>query len=220
MDAMYKAVRGTQDVLPADSGKWQYMEQTALSIAQDFGYREIRTPSLNRRRCSSGRWGDHRRGAEGNVHLPGQGERSVTLRPEGTAGAARAALEHGLLAGALPVKTSYVTSCYRYEKPQAGRLREFHQFGVECFGPPAPGGCGDHHAGRHHSGISGRYRRTAAHQLHRLPGVPGQIPRRAEGILRRPEGRPVRYLPGPAGAQSHAYPGLQVPGMCRGGRRR
>ena len=64
--------------------------------------------------------------------------RSITLRPEGTAGAVRAALEHGLLNEALPLKLSYLTSCYRYEKPQAGRLREFHQFGVECFGSPEP----------------------------------------------------------------------------------
>ena len=67
-----------------------------------------------------------------------KGGRSITLRPEGTAGAARAVLEHGLLSGALPVKVSYVTSCYRYEKSQKGRYREFHQFGVECFGASAP----------------------------------------------------------------------------------
>ncbi len=67
-----------------------------------------------------------------------KGGRSITLRPEGTAGAARAVLEHGLLAGARPVKVSYLTSCYRYEKSQKGRYREFHQFGVECFGAAAP----------------------------------------------------------------------------------
>lgn len=67
-----------------------------------------------------------------------KGGRSISLRPEGTAGAARALLENGLHNGALPVKVSYLTSCYRYENPQAGRLREFHQFGVECFGAAAP----------------------------------------------------------------------------------
>ena len=135
MDAMYKAVRGTQDVLPADSGKWQYMEQTALSIAQDFGYREIRTPVFEQTALFQRSVGETTDVVQKEMYtFLDKGERSVTLRPEGTAGAARAALEHGLLAGALPVKTSYVTSCYRYEKPQAGRLREFHQFGVEMAG--------------------------------------------------------------------------------------
>ena len=139
MDAMYKAARGTQDVLPADSGKWQYMEQTALSIAQDFGYREIRTPVFEQTALFQRSVGETTDVVQKEMYtFLDKGERSVTLRPEGTAGAARAALEHGLLAGALPVKTSYVTSCYRYEKPQAGRLREFHQFGVECFGAAAP----------------------------------------------------------------------------------
>ena len=63
-----------------------------------------------------------------------KGGRSITLRPEGTAGAVRAMVEHGLYNDALPIKAYYFTSCYRYEKPQAGRLREFHQFGVEVFG--------------------------------------------------------------------------------------
>ena len=67
-----------------------------------------------------------------------KGGRSITLRPEGTAGAARAFLENGLCNEALPQKVCYITSCYRYEKPQAGRLREFHQFGVECFGTQSP----------------------------------------------------------------------------------
>lgn len=139
MDAMYKAVRGTQDVLPADSGKWQYMEQTALSVAQDFGYREIRTPVFEQTALFQRSVGETTDVVQKEMYtFLDKGERSITLRPEGTAGAARAALEHGLLAGALPVKASYVTSCYRYEKPQAGRLREFHQFGVECFGAAAP----------------------------------------------------------------------------------
>ena len=67
-----------------------------------------------------------------------KGDRSITLRPEGTAGAVRSFLEHGLFNEPLPQKVCYLTSCYRYEKPQAGRLREFHQFGIECFGAGSP----------------------------------------------------------------------------------
>ena len=139
MDAMYKAVRGTQDVLPADSGKWQYMEQTALSVAQDFGYREIRTPVFEQTALFQRSVGETTDVVQKEMYtFDDKGGRSITLRPEGTAGAARAMLEHGLNNDALPVKASYVTSCYRYENPQAGRLREFHQFGVECFGAAAP----------------------------------------------------------------------------------
>ncbi|MCI8554277.1 MAG: histidine--tRNA ligase, partial [Clostridiales bacterium] len=139
MDITYKAMRGTQDVLPAESGRWQYVEQTALSIAQDFGYREQRTPVFEQTELFQRSVGETTDVVQKEMYtFLDKGERSVTLRPEGTAGAARAALEHGLLNGVLPVKVSYVTSCYRYEKPQAGRLREFHQFGVECFGAAAP----------------------------------------------------------------------------------
>ncbi len=137
--ANYKAMRGTQDVLPSQSGKWQYMEQTALSVAQDFGYREQRTPVFEQTELFQRSVGETTDVVQKEMYtFLDKGGRSVTLRPEGTAGAARAVLEHGLLNGALPVKVSYVTSCYRYEKPQAGRLREFHQFGVECFGAAAP----------------------------------------------------------------------------------
>ena len=107
MDAMYKAVRGTQDVLPADSGKWQSMEQTALSVAQDFGYREIRTPVFEQTALFQRSVGETTDVVQKEMYtFLDKGERSITLRPEGTAGAARAALEHGLLAGALPVKAS------------------------------------------------------------------------------------------------------------------
>ncbi len=134
-----KAPRGTGDVLPADSYKWQHIERTALAVAADFGYREIRTPVFEHTELFLRSVGETTDVVQKEMYtFTDKGDRSITLRPEGTAGVARAVLESGLYAGALPVKTSYITSCYRYEKPQAGRLREFHQFGVECFGAPAP----------------------------------------------------------------------------------
>ncbi len=136
---IHKAIRGTQDVLPADSYKWQHIEQTALAVARDFGYREMRTPVFEHTELFQRSVGDTTDVVQKEMYtFDDKGGRSITLRPEGTAGAARALLEHGLHNGALPVKAAYITSCYRYEKPQAGRLREFHQFGVECFGAAAP----------------------------------------------------------------------------------
>ena len=139
MDMITQAPRGTLDVLPEDSYKWQYVEQTALSIAQDFGFREIRTPVFEHTNLFQRSVGETTDVVQKEMYtFEDKGGRSITLRPEGTAGAARAALEHGLLNNALPAKVSYVTSCYRYEKSQKGRYREFHQFGVECFGAAAP----------------------------------------------------------------------------------
>lgn len=134
-----KAPRGTGDVLPADSHKWQHVERTALAVAADFGYRETRTPVFEHTELFLRSVGETTDVVQKEMYtFTDKGDRSITLRPEGTAGTARAVLESGLYAGALPVKASYITSCYRYEKPQAGRLREFHQFGVECFGAGAP----------------------------------------------------------------------------------
>lgn len=139
MELITQAPRGTQDVLPQDSYRWQYIERTATQIAQDFGFREIRTPVFEHTNLFLRSVGETSDVVQKEMYtFEDKGGRSITLRPEGTAGAARAVLEHGLLSGALPVKVSYVTSCYRYEKSQKGRYREFHQFGVECFGAAAP----------------------------------------------------------------------------------
>ena len=139
MNLITKAIRGTQDVLPAESYKWQHIEQTALSIARDFGYREMRTPVFEHTVLFQRSVGETTDVVQKEMYtFQDKGNRSITLRPEGTAGVARAVLEHSLHNDALPVKVSYVTGCYRYEKPQAGRLREFHQFGVEVFGAKQP----------------------------------------------------------------------------------
>ncbi|MGI6265094.1 MAG: histidine--tRNA ligase [Acutalibacteraceae bacterium] len=139
MALITKAIRGTQDVLPSESHKWQHVEQTVLAIARDFGYNEMRTPVFEHTELFHRSVGETTDVVQKEMYtFDDKGGRSITLRPEGTAGMARALLEHGLHNDALPIKVSYVTSCYRYEKPQAGRLREFHQFGVECFGAAAP----------------------------------------------------------------------------------
>ena len=139
MALITKAVKGTQDVLPGQSYKNQFIESTVLNIAADFGFKEIRTPVFEHTELFSRSVGDTTDVVQKEMYtFNDKGGRSITLRPEGTAGAARAFLEHGLTNEPMPQKVSYVTSCYRYEKPQAGRLREFHQFGIECYGTDSP----------------------------------------------------------------------------------
>lgn len=139
MALITKAIKGTKDVLPKDVHKNQYIEATALDIASTFGYKEIRTPVFEHTELFQRGVGDTTDVVQKEMYtFDDKGGRSITLRPEGTAGAVRSYLENGLCNEALPQKVCYLISCYRYEKPQAGRLREFHQFGVECFGSASP----------------------------------------------------------------------------------
>lgn len=133
------AIKGTKDFLPDEIHRIRYVEQTALSVAESFGYYEMRTPVFEYTELFSRGVGDTTDVVQKEMYtFEDKGGRSITLRPEGTAGAARAFLEHGLFNEPLPQKISYLTACYRYEKPQSGRYREFRQFGVECFGPSGP----------------------------------------------------------------------------------
>lgn len=139
MALITKAIKGTKDVLPKDVHKNQYIEATALDVASKFGYKEIRTPVFEHTELFQRGVGDTTDVVQKEMYtFDDKGGRSITLRPEGTAGAVRSFLENGLCNEALPQKVCYLISCYRYEKPQAGRLREFQQFGVECFGTASP----------------------------------------------------------------------------------
>lgn len=130
-----QAIKGTKDTLPSESYKSQYIEQAALDTAKTYGFHEMRTPVFEYTELFDRSVGETTDVVQKEMYtFLDKGDRSVTLRPEGTAGAVRAFLEHGLFNEPLPQKVCYLTSCYRYEKPQAGRLREFHQFGIECFG--------------------------------------------------------------------------------------
>ena len=128
-----------KDVTPKESYKWQYIEKLMRSACAEFGYRETRTPVLEHTELFARGVGDTTDIVQKEMYtFDDKGGRSVTLRPEFTAGVIRSAIEKGLVNGALPVKAAYVGGCYRYENPQAGRLREFHQFGVECIGAASP----------------------------------------------------------------------------------
>ena len=136
---LIKAQRGTQDMLPAVAGKWQAVEEVMRGEAEISGFREIRTPVFEDTRLFQRSVGETTDVVQKEMYtFEDKGKRSITLKPEGTAGAVRSYLEHGLFNEPMPVKLYYLTPCYRYERAQAGRLREFHQFGVEMLGSALP----------------------------------------------------------------------------------
>ena len=139
MAVITQAPRGTEDVLPEEAVQWQVIEAVMRSEASLHGFGEVRTPVFEHTELFQRGVGDTTDIVQKEMYtFLDKGGRSVTLRPEGTAGAARAMLEHGVYNNGLPVKFYYFTSCYRYEKAQKGRLREFHQFGAEMYGSADP----------------------------------------------------------------------------------
>ena len=129
MQYQIKAQRGTNDVLGKDSYKWQYVEKVASEVAQVFGCSEVRFPTFEDTNLFVRGVGDTTDIVQKEMYtFEDKGGRSITLRPEGTASVVRQCVEHGLLNGLLPLKAYYIISAFRYEKPQSGRVREFHKF--------------------------------------------------------------------------------------------
>ncbi|MGN0452505.1 MAG: histidine--tRNA ligase [Ruminococcus sp.] len=134
-----KKIKGTEDILPKESYKWQFIEKLMSEEARVYGFCEIRTPVFEQTELFQRGVGEGTDVVQKEMYtFLTKGGESITLRPEGTAGAARAMLEHGLYNDGLPLKAHYFTTCYRYEKPQAGRQREFRQFGMEVYGAADP----------------------------------------------------------------------------------
>lgn len=131
-----KAPKGTRDILPKDSFKWQFIEKTIREVCCAFAFKEIRTPIFEHTELFARGVGDTTDIVQKEMYtFLDKGERSITLKPEGTAGVARSFIENSLYADAQPTKLYYLsTPVFRYENPQAGRLRQHHQFGVEVFG--------------------------------------------------------------------------------------
>ncbi|MCD7731364.1 MAG: histidine--tRNA ligase [Oscillospiraceae bacterium] len=137
--------KGTQDVKPEEAYKWHTVEKLAADTAESYGFKEIRFPTFENTKLFNRSVGDTTDVVQKEMYsvtaksaANGKDPDDFTLRPEGTAGAARAVIENGMLNDALPQKVYYVISCFRHEKPQAGRLREFHQFGAEMYGSALP----------------------------------------------------------------------------------
>ena len=133
--------KGTQDILPQESAKWQYLEEFARKTFKKYNYAEIRTPIFEHYEVISRSVGDTTDIVTKEMYdFYDKGDRHITLRPEGTAPVVRSYVENKLFAPEVqkPVKLYYMGSMFRYERPQAGRLREFHQIGAECFGSSNP----------------------------------------------------------------------------------
>ena len=157
-------------MLPKDSYKTQYVEAAMREIAENYGFYEMRTPVFEHTELFERGVGDTTDVVQKEMYtFSDKGGRSITLRPEGTAGAVRAFLENGLFNEPMPQKIYYLISCYRYEKPQAGRLREFHQFGVECFGAGVQ--------------LPRRIKSFTRNKLHRLQEMPRGVSQGIEGIF-------------------------------------
>lgn len=136
---MINIPKGTKDMLPQEAYKWHYVENIARQTASEFGFKEIRTPMFEHTELFLRGVGETTDIVTKEMYtFDDKGGRSMTLRPEGTAGVARCFIENGLQQGVMPMKAYYIASVFRYEKPQNGRLREHHQFGVECYGSDSP----------------------------------------------------------------------------------
>jgi histidyl-tRNA synthetase len=135
LSTILQAPRGTLDVLPSQIKKWQYIESVIRDITAKSGFKEIRFPTFEYTELFSRGVGDTTDVVQKEMYtFEDRGGRSITLRPEGTASTVRAFIQNGLHNEPLPQKLYYLISCFRGERPQAGRLREFHQFGAELFG--------------------------------------------------------------------------------------
>ena len=140
MALITKAIKGTQDTLPMDSHKVRFLEATLADIAGNYGFREIRTPVFEHTELFNRSVGDTTDVVQKEMYTFADRDegRSISLRPEGTASVARAIIENGKCSDTMPLKYYYIISCFRHEKPQAGRSREFFQFGTEMFGSESP----------------------------------------------------------------------------------
>lgn len=131
--------RGTNDFLPGEIEKWQYLEQLTRQVCREYGYGEVRTPIFEHTELFSRGVGETTDIVEKEMYtFKDRGDRSNTLRPEGTAATVRAYVENKMYALPQPVKLFYTGPMFRYDRPQAGRYRQFHQFGVEVFGTDDP----------------------------------------------------------------------------------
>lgn len=136
---LYRAPRGTSDILPKEQAYWRYVEQKAVNICQLYGYERIDSPAFEDTQLFTRSIGEETDLVEKQMYtFADRGGSQVTLRPEGTAPVCRAYLEHGLHNLPQPVKLYYIASIFRYERPQAGRYRQHYQFGYEAIGDDDP----------------------------------------------------------------------------------
>lgn len=138
MAKIINVIKGTKDILPQDADMWQFLEKNALEVFSKYGYKEIRTPIFEATELFARGVGDTTDIVNKEMYTFEKSDRSLTLRPENTAGVVRSYIENGMSRISPPVKLWYKGPMFRYERPQAGRQRQFHQVGVEMFGVKEP----------------------------------------------------------------------------------
>ena len=138
MADILKVLKGTKDILPQDINMWHFVEEKAEKIFSQYGFKEIRTPIIEVTELFARGVGDTTDIVNKEMYTFEKSERSITLRPENTAGVVRSYIENGMSRLPAPVKLWYHGPMFRYERPQAGRQRQFHQVGVEMFGIKQP----------------------------------------------------------------------------------
>ncbi len=199
------APRGTQDILPPESSRWSSLEAHIRALASRYGYGEIRTPLFESTDLFVRGVGETTDIVEKEMYtFTDRGDRSLTLRPEWTAPVVRAVLEHGLLTAG-PQRLYYLGPIFRYERPQKGRYRQSHQFGVECFGFAGPEADCEVISLAWDLVRGYRIRRRGTqHQLHWGRGLPASVSRGAFGARPPASGGDERRCTAPRRAQSAA----------------
>ena len=190
------APRGTKDILPQEIENWRYVEAVMRRICAQYGYKEIRTPVFEHTELFKRGIGDTTDVVEKEMYtFTDRGNRSITLRPENTASAVRAFCEHKLYAEPAPTKLYYIGPMFRYDRPQAGRYRQFHQFGIEALGVDTPAidaeaifTCRYHFKG---TGLKGF---ALENQFRGLPQMPPAAQSQIAGLFPPASGRIVRRL--------------------------
>ena len=206
----YQSPRGTQDILPEEQPYWRFVQDKAAFVAERYGYQRIDTPTFEDSRLFIRTVGEETDIVSKEMYtFADRGGSELTLRPEGTAPVCRAYLEHGMGSRPKPVKLYYLASIFRYDRPQAGRYREHHQFGFEVIGEADAAADAEviDMAWRFYSGTGFDHRAGAA-QFHRLPGVPPAYIVGPQGLLRERHRHPVLGLPGPLCQKPAAVAGL------------
>ena len=217
---LFQAPRGTADRLPEEQKYWRYIEGKAVELTRRYGYGRIDSPVFEDSGLFIRSVGEGTDIVEKEMYVfEDRGGDSLTLRPEGTAPVCRAYLEHGLHNLPQPVRMYYFCPVFRFERPQAGRFRQHHQFGIEAIGDADPSVDAEviELAWQFVTSLGLREIDLFVNSIR--PGLPPRLHRRAAGLLRRPPEPALSRLPQPAGAQPAAPAGLQgrdLPGYGRG----
>ena len=208
--------QGTEDVTPKQIYKWHTVERIARETAESFGFHETRIPTFENTNLFLRSVGETTDVVQKEMYTVTAKETQFTLRPEGTAGTIRSMLQNGLLNDALPQKVFYILSCFRHERPQKGRLREFHQFGVEMAGSQGP--ASDAEIISLAKTILDRAGlQNIALNINSIgcPVCRAEYHKALKAYFRTEKRGTLRNLPDPSGKEPHADFGLQEPDLCR-----